>query len=231
MKMALEKILVGDDQVEFAKKVFPLIPGAEKEFVSDPDEVIAKAKTGDYAIIVTDLNYTENGQEGYQVLEALEGVNVRKILWTGNANDEGVRKKAQGLGAEVLNKDEIGTLVGMAKNNAPIKQGGEIMIYVSNDFKSKFWQNAFMEAIEKAGYIVDDVTFCRENLKEELATGKYGLVIDMTTLDECAVVAHDLKYVEIQEIPKVVDFKFLGGHCDLKLIQDHITKTLAEYKK
>lgn len=44
-------------------------------------------------------------------------------------------------------------------------------------------------------------------LKVELLTGKYGLVIDASGLDKNNMnrtVAHDLKYIQLNEIPKVV---------------------------
>jgi len=119
--MTLEKFLVGDDQIDFARKNFPFIPNAKVEFVTNPDELVRKAQSGEYSIIVTDLNYTEHGEEGYKVLEALKDVSSRKILWTGNAYDKEVRDRGQSLGAEVLDKDEIGALVGQVVNKASLK--------------------------------------------------------------------------------------------------------------
>lgn len=104
--MTIDKILVGDDNVGYAKKVFLSIPNATVEFVSTPEALIEKARTGNYSIIVTDLNYTKMGWEGYAVLKALKGVAARKILWTGDAYMKEVQDKGKSLGAEVLGKGE-----------------------------------------------------------------------------------------------------------------------------
>ena len=208
--MTLEKILVGDDQIDFARNNFPSIPNSEVEFVANPDELIRKSQSGEYSMIVTDLNYTEHGEEGYRVLEALKDVSSRKILWTGNAYDQGVKDTGQSLGAEVLDKDEIGTLVGQVVNKAPLKQDGKVLIYVSGD-------GPIVKALEKTtGLFFDrEQVAVSSNLKGELATGHYGLVIDTSTMmpGERRVhgtVAHDMKYITLNEVPRVVTVHKVG---------------------
>ena len=66
--------------IDFAKKVFPAIPDTEVEFVNNPEEVIKKARTENYTIIVTDLMYTPGGQEGFDVLENLSAGAFLRIL-------------------------------------------------------------------------------------------------------------------------------------------------------
>lgn len=202
--MTLEKILVGDDQIDFARKNFPFIPNVEVEFVANSDELIRKAQSGEYSTIVTDLNYTEHGEEGYRVLEALKDVSSRKVLWTGNAYDEGVRDKGQSLGAEVLDKDEIGALVGQVVNKAPLKQDGKVLVYVSGN-------GPIVKALEKTtGLFFDrEEVVVSSNLKGELATGQYGLVIDTSIMmpgekRAHGTVAHDMKYIKLNEVPRVV---------------------------
>jgi len=201
--MALEKILVGDDQIDFARENFPFIPDAEVEFVTNPDELVRKAQSGEYSMIVTDLNYTEHGEEGYAVLEALKDISSRKVLWTGNAYDEGVRDKGQSLGAEVLDKDEIGALVGQVANKAPLKQEGKVLIYVSGD-------GPVVKALEETTSLFFDQeqVVVSSNLRDELATGQYGLVIDTSTMmsgekKSQGTVAHDMKYIKLNEVPRV----------------------------
>ncbi len=201
--MALERILVGDDQVDFAKKNFPFIPDAEIEFVNNPNLLIEKAKTGQYSIVVTDLNYTENGEEGFNVLKELQNISGRKILWTGNAYDPNVKEKAVSLGAEVLDKDEIGTLVGQVVSKAPLKQNGKVLIFVP---KNSGTIAKALEQVVKLFWKPEEVKISSE-LKEELTTGKYGLVIDASTMlsqgSRTGVVAHDMKYLKLSEVPKV----------------------------
>lgn len=201
--MALEKILVGDDQVDFAKKNFPYIPDAEVEFVNNPSSLIEKAKTGQYSMIVTDLNFTENGQEGFNVLKELQGTNARKILWTANAYDPNIKKQAQNLGAECLDKDEIGTLVGQVVNKAPLKKDGKVLIFVP---KCAGTVAKALEQTVKLFWKPEEVKIS-SNLKEELITGQYGLVVDTSTMlsqgSRTGVVAHDMKYLKLSEVPKV----------------------------
>lgn len=203
--MALEKILVGDDQIDFAKENFPNIPNTEVEFVDNPLELIKKAKTGQYSVIITDLNYTLNGEEGFKVLKELQTTNARKILWTGNAYDKEVKQKAQSLDAEVLDKHELGTLVGQVVNKAPLKQDGKVLLYISKG------ENTLLRSFEQviALFSAPGEVKVSSDLKKELETGQYGLVIDTSTMmgqetRAHGTVAHDMKYLKLKEVPKVV---------------------------
>lgn len=202
--MTLEKILVGDNDLNFARSNFPFIPNAEVEFIADPKELIRKATSGSYSTIVTDLNYSEGGQEGFKVLEALRGVSARKILWTGNAYDAGVRERAQSFGAEVLDKDEIGALVGQVVSKAPLKESGKVLVYVPEGMVGKVLKQ-IVEIFFKPG---EDRVVFSSDLRIELETGQYGLVIDTSTAqgDKRAHgrVAHDMKYMKLAEVPRVV---------------------------
>ena len=203
--MALEKILVGDDMIDFAKKVFPAIPDTEVEFVNNPEEVIKKARTENYTIIVTDLMYTPGGQEGFDVLENLKDLKIRKILWTGNAYNQGIRERAEDLGAETLNKNEIGSLVGITVSKAPLKKDGSVLVYCQNE------DSVLYKSIKKSVETVFDSSKIRigANLEEELDKGVYGLVIDTTTIlsrekNSVGKVSHDIKYIQLAEVPRVV---------------------------
>ncbi|MBW3001850.1 hypothetical protein KY338_01660 [Candidatus Woesearchaeota archaeon] len=218
--MELEKILVGDDQIEFARANFPFIPDAETEFVSTPEEVIEKGKTGKYSLIVTDLNYTPYGNEGITVLRALKDSPARKILWTGQAYAPEVRAIGEGLGAEVLNKDELGTLVGQVVSKAPLKKDGKVLVYVAEE--------QLVGAIRQTvcALLGNENVTVSSKLRKELETGEYGLVIDTSTMqgDRRAhgTVAHDLKYVRLTEVPRVETV-----HNITTVVRDIIMK--AEY--
>tara|TARA_Y100000310_G_scaffold42446_1_gene39738 strand:+ start:3576 stop:4262 length:687 start_codon:yes stop_codon:yes gene_type:complete len=226
--MTLDKILVGDDKIDFAKNVFPYIPNAEIEFVDNPEEVIAKAQSGEYNLIVTDLMYTPTGQEGFNVLEKLKNIDSRKILWTGNAYEKGVRKKAEDLGAEVLDKDEIGSIVGLAVSKTPLKKDGNVLIYCPNPNK----ENVLYKAMEQViGTLFDrDKIKVSSNLKEELSKGEYGLVIDSTPMysqgeNLHGVVAHDMKYMFLPEVPRVVSL------YDVSTLIRDIGKAVSQFYK
>lgn len=191
--------------IDFAKKVFPAIPDTEVEFVNDPKEVIKKARTGEYTIIVTDLMYTPGGQEGFDVLESLRDLKIRKILWTGNAYNLGVQERAEYLGAETLNKNEIGSLVGITISKAPLQKGGSVLVYCPNE------EGTLYKAMKKSVETVFDSSKIRitTNLEKELKEGIYGLVIDTTTIlsrekNSMGKVSHDIQYIQLAEVPRVV---------------------------
>jgi hypothetical protein len=222
-KMALERILVGDDQVDFARENFPYIPDAEVEFVSDPGVLVEKARTGNYAMVVTDLNYTEGGEEGFTVLEALQGVTTRKVLWTGNAYDKGVKERGEALGAEVLDKSEIGSLVGQTVNKAPLKQEGKVLVYVNAG------QPVTAAMKQVMGVLMGENVVVSSDLKGELATGQYGLVVDTSTMlgnkSAHGAVAHDMKYVTLVEVPRVVCVR------DVSRVVPDVVKAAGAYLK
>ncbi len=191
--------------LDFVKGVFPYIPDAEVEFVETPEQVIEKALGGGYTVIVTDLDYTPRGREGFKVLEALKDVDARKVLYTGAAQEPGVKERAKELGAEVLDKDEIGALVGQVVSKAPLKEGGKVLLYAPQE---EPMHKAF-EMVMETFYPDGSVKVCTD-LKADLATGEYGLVIDATPIMYAGhkaahgVVAHDLKYIKLAEVPRVV---------------------------
>ena len=219
----IEKILVGDDQLDYARDNFPYIPHAEIDFVNNPDEVIARAR--DYDLVITDLNYTPGGEEGYRVLEELMDLDVRKILWTGNAYEEGVGEKAESLGAEVLDKPEIGALVGQVVSQAPLKKDGKILVYYSQDDTIK---SALTQVVNT---LFGEEVVVGSNLGEELEFGEYRLVIDTTTMKHYGGghrahgrVAHDMKYIKLAEVPRVVTVQ------DVTTIVEDILRVVRDYK-
>ena len=219
--MALEKILVGDNDLDFARSNFPFIPNAEVEFVDNPQELIHRATTGSYSTIVTDLNYSEAGQEGFNVLEALKVVSARKVLWTGNAYDVGVRERAQSLGAEVLDKDEIGTLVGQVVSKATLVENGKVLVYVPEGKVGRVLKQ-IVEMFFRTGE--ESVVFSSD-LSGELETGQYGLVIDTSTAygdkRTHGNVAHDMKYMKLAAVPRVVTLHDVNRVvCDIARIAE-----------
>jgi hypothetical protein len=205
----LEKILLGDDHLDFAKKAMPYIPGAEVTYLDDHEEVIAEAKTGDYDLVITDLQYTPNGTEGFTVLEELQDLDVRKILWTAAASQPYVKEKANELNVELLDKNELGTLVGMAVSEAPLKKDGKVLVYMAQNETDSLYK-AMKQVV--GTFFDPDKVVLGNKLKEELASNQYGLVIDTTTMPISigdkhrtnGSVAHDLKSLPLQEVPKVV---------------------------
>ena len=86
------------------------------EFAETPEETIAMASASKYDAVITDLNYTDNGQEGYNVLSALKGKYNVLVLWTSDAYEPGIKEKALSLGAtHILDKCELGKILNNCK--------------------------------------------------------------------------------------------------------------------
>ena len=99
---ANRRILVGDNDLMIARDTFDLLPEEiEVEYVSDPIEFIKKAIVGNYWILITDLRYTPDGDQGFHVLRSLSHLETRKILFTSHAKDPDVKAQGEALGAEV----------------------------------------------------------------------------------------------------------------------------------
>jgi hypothetical protein len=205
--MTIERIIVGDERIDFARSAFPFIPNAEVEFTESHIELIRRARTRNYGLVVTDLEYTLNGREGFEVLESIQDINVRKILWTGAAHMQEIQQRARELGAELLSKEQIGSLVGQVVNNAPLKRDGIVLVYVpeSNDPLYRSIKQV-LEILSKDKLVIGS------NLARELESGRYGLVIDTTPMTArltrgCesfnGTVAHDMKYLKLSEVPRV----------------------------
>ena len=214
----MERIILGDDHLDFAKKAMPYIPGAEVDYVDHPVDLMEKVMEAEqpYDLVISDYDYGPRaGVTGLDVFRYFEkeglATAARKILWTGLADAKQIMSGAQKLGIEVLDKDELGTIVGLAVSKAPIKQSGSVLVYSSDTKSSKTL--ALKQTIST---LFDDSEICVSGeLEEELRTGKYGLVIDTTTLGRQmptqGSVAHDMKYFDLEEVPKVMCVYQLGS--------------------
>lgn len=103
------KILIGDDkeQVRTALARALKLRNLEADLVSTPEEIIAKAKAGNYGVVITDLEYTDNGREGYEILRQIKDIPALKILYTGQMGFEYAAEGfAEGADYVVLRKDE-----------------------------------------------------------------------------------------------------------------------------
>ena len=81
-------VLVGDDEIgvegslqrrSFVRNYEGL---ANFEYATTPKEFIRQASTKKYDCIITDLNYTHNNQEGFEVLRQVKGMAPIIILHT-----------------------------------------------------------------------------------------------------------------------------------------------------
>lgn len=49
-------------------------------YQTDHQETIREAQTGKYDVVVSDLNYTNNGEQGYEVIEQVSRLNPKPLL-------------------------------------------------------------------------------------------------------------------------------------------------------
>ncbi|MBR9692348.1 hypothetical protein GOV07_00270 [Candidatus Woesearchaeota archaeon] len=217
--MGIERIILGDDNLDFAWKAMPEMPGVSIEYVDRPEQLLDEVRLAEqvgrpYDIIISDYDYGEGRMNGLEIFTALDqrglGQDARRILWTGNANEWPVQEGAKALGLELLDKGELGSLVGMTVSKAPLKRDGDVLIYVKNS--DDCYARAMRQMVE---LMIDPARIeISSNLKPQLATERYGLVIDTSTLgqqqDALGVVTHDMKYVELSEVPTVTCLRRQG---------------------
>lgn len=81
----INKILFGDDREEVRISIARELKlrKLEVDLASTPSEMITKAKEYPYSAIVTDLEYTPDGREGYEVIKAIKDLPAVKIVYTG----------------------------------------------------------------------------------------------------------------------------------------------------
>lgn len=202
------KIIIGHGNLDFAKQVMPQIPDVELEFVDDPIELARRCSAATYDIAVTSLDYAPSGGEGMAVLEVLKGTLTRRVLWSAAVRNAALRQRALELGADVLDLPEIGSLVGLAVSEAPLKNDGLVLVYVTELIAPP---NKRLAEMVKKLFNLDEVVVATA-LGQELATGRYGLVVDTSTLEitengrprHHGQVARELATLRLACVPHVV---------------------------
>ncbi|MEI7718726.1 MAG: response regulator [archaeon] len=103
------RVLIADDK-EMNRNILARAlkaRGLESDLASTPQQAVSMARERPYNVIITDLEFTEGGREGYRVLEQIQSLPAMKILYTGAA---GFEYAAEGFtsGADyvVLGKDQ-----------------------------------------------------------------------------------------------------------------------------
>lgn len=208
--MSLEKVIVGTEGLEQARKAIGYVPTTEIDFVSSPSELISRVQAGNYQWLVTDLNYTPEGKEGFGILESFKDVGLKKVLWTADAYNPSITERGESLGAEVLASNEIVTLVGQLIHKAPLKKGGGVLIYYPDKDSSIYraLNQVFSTILEQGKVTIGS------SLRDELESEKYGLVIDTSTLSGLhshSNVGSQLRNIRLREIPRIVTVSEVGS--------------------
>ncbi len=97
----MKRILYGDDEEQNRSKLEKelILRGYEVDLASNPLEFIVMARNKNYDAIISDLQYTPKGREGYEVLRELRENNAKKILYTAQSGFE-FEAEAIELGAD-----------------------------------------------------------------------------------------------------------------------------------
>ncbi|VVB79480.1 Uncharacterised protein [uncultured archaeon] len=122
------KVLIGDDReqirLELAREL--TIRGLESDLKATAEETIEAAKKEDYYAIITDLEYTPEGEEGYRVLDETRSMISIKILYTGKRGFETfVGGVGHGADYVILKKDLSELLEIIDKDICQKMKGGE----------------------------------------------------------------------------------------------------------
>jgi len=202
----MTRILFGCDDVVLARQAVPDLVGADIEFVGSSESVIRRTAASEPDIVVTALDYSPGGREGFLVLEALRGTLARRILLAAEAYDSAVRSQVAQLGADVLDEDELGTLAGLAVANAPLKNDGRVLVHVA-DLVSR--PNVSLHHIVSSVFSPAQVSVSAD-LRDNLASAAYGLVVDTTPLEDGlgerlhGRVVRELGRLDLAAVPRVV---------------------------
>lgn len=211
-------ILIGTPDLAFMRRSLPHLHDSATRILEDPQKVIGVALGKIYAMlgqgydfILTALDYTPGGAEGFQVLEELWNHPARKILWTERVTDAEVRARARILHADVLGKEEIGSFAGIVYSNCPLKTGGRVFVYVHRQESIPTVTGLVRDVLGQQRLSAVEVVV-RSDLKRELMTGRYGLVIDTTAMgyepqfahSANGSVAHAMSLIKLPCIPRIV---------------------------
>ena len=111
--MENKKVLYGDDNAQMRNSLARALKlrNWDLDLVSSPQEVVAKARANPYDAVVTDLQYSPDGQEGYEVLKQIRELPVLKVIYSAQCGFE-AEAEALDSGADyaVLRKDESGLM-------------------------------------------------------------------------------------------------------------------------
>lgn len=107
--MEAKKVLYGDDKEEkrnvLANEL--RLRNLEVELARTPQELVAKARANKYDAIITDLEYTPEGREGYDVLRQIRKLPALKVLYSGVCGFEYAAEAFEsGADYAILRKDQ-----------------------------------------------------------------------------------------------------------------------------
>jgi len=106
--MENKRILYGDDNEQMRSSLARALKlrNLEADLASTPEETIAKARANNYAAVITDLEYSAGGREGYDVMREIKDLPALKVLYTAQSGFEYTAEAlVNGADYAVLRKD------------------------------------------------------------------------------------------------------------------------------
>ena len=107
--MENKRILYGDDNEQLRNSLARALKlrKLEVDLASTPQELVTKARANKYHAVITDLDYTSEGREGYSVLKEIKDLPTLKVLYTGQAGYEFLPEAFEsGANYAILNKNQ-----------------------------------------------------------------------------------------------------------------------------
>lgn len=111
--MMNRNILYGDDNEQKGLKLAQELRSRnyQVDLVSSPKEIASRAMAGNYGAVVSDLDYSPEGAEGYEVIRQIRDVPSLKVLFTGRSGFENAVEGLEGGADYVVLHKNFGELV------------------------------------------------------------------------------------------------------------------------
>lgn len=119
------RILYGDDKEENRNALSRALKlrKLEVDLASTPEEFLKMARSGNYGVLITDLEYSNDGREGYEVLRQIRELSALKVLYSGVSGFEYAAEAYEsGADLTVLGKNESSL---MSLLDEKLNSGGE----------------------------------------------------------------------------------------------------------
>lgn len=118
-------VLYGDDKLEMRNALARVLKlrNLEVDLASSPEEFLKMARSGNYGALITDLEYSPQGREGYEVLRQIRELPALKVLYSGaNGFEYAAEAYENGADLTVLGKNESSL---MSLLDEKLNSGGE----------------------------------------------------------------------------------------------------------
>lgn len=109
------KILYGDDNEQNRSRVAQALRkrGYNVDSVNSPQEFVLRARSGDYNVVISDLDYSPEGAEGYGIMRQIMQIPTLKILFTGRSGFENIAEGIENGADFVITSKSLDDLINL----------------------------------------------------------------------------------------------------------------------